>query len=288
MRLILLTLIAFSYAPLATAQDDAKPIVPLLWKVTKDGAPHAAFLYGTMHAGVRTDAIPATVWTRLAAAKLVYTEYDLRKKLEMQALAQGYVLLKDKTLSSLIGKEHFATALKLMKGVPPASVDRLHPAVVSAHISMLWLQGEGRGGVDDLVTAKAAGKTLRGLETGKQQLEMLFRKVPLEDSVAGLKELLADPAKAKQEALALQKAYESGDVEALTKIEVELRERPKTHAAMLVERNKDWVGQIAKAMTEGEAFVAVGALHLVGADSVVAMLEKKGYTVERVAPGKTE
>ena len=43
-----------------------------------------------------------------------------------------------------------------------------------------------------------------------------------------------------------------------------------------------WIPAIEKMISEGEGFVAVGAAHLIGAGSVVELLQKKGYSVTRV------
>mgnify|MGYP000306409678 CR=1 FL=1 len=53
------------------------------------------------------------------------------------------------------------------------------------------------------------------------------------------------------------------------------------YQSLLVKRNQAWVPQI-EAMLEqpGSVFIAVGAGHLAGPDSVIVMLRDKGYTVE--------
>jgi uncharacterized protein YbaP (TraB family) len=51
---------------------------------------------------------------------------------------------------------------------------------------------------------------------------------------------------------------------------------------MLVERNTTWVASVESCITQKTScFVVVGAAHLVGPDSLVALLQKKGYTVEQ-------
>ena len=55
------------------------------------------------------------------------------------------------------------------------------------------------------------------------------------------------------------------------------------YQTLLVKRNANWAGQIDTMMDgEGVIFIAVGAAHLAGDDSVQALLEQRGYTVERV------
>lgn len=51
--------------------------------------------------------------------------------------------------------------------------------------------------------------------------------------------------------------------------------------ALLKSRNEIWVGKIEAMLEEpGTRLIAVGAGHLAGEDSVIEMLEAKGYEVE--------
>ena len=57
---------------------------------------------------------------------------------------------------------------------------------------------------------------------------------------------------------------------------------PQVYDALILRRNEAWAAEIAELMNgEGKALVAVGAGHLVGADSVPALLSAQGLDVER-------
>ena len=52
---------------------------------------------------------------------------------------------------------------------------------------------------------------------------------------------------------------------------------------MIVDRNRDWIPRIRAMLEEiGWTFVLVGGGHLVGADSVLAMLRRAGMEPHRV------
>ena len=58
--------------------------------------------------------------------------------------------------------------------------------------------------------------------------------------------------------------------------------RPSSTQRLLVERNGNWVESVETCVKQRTAcFVVVGAAHLVGPDSLVALLQKKGYKVEQ-------
>ena len=61
-----------------------------------------------------------------------------------------------------------------------------------------------------------------------------------------------------------------------------LVESPELYERLLVERNRNWVEPVEACIKEKTAcFVVVGAAHLVGPDSLVALLRKKGHNVEQ-------
>jgi len=54
--------------------------------------------------------------------------------------------------------------------------------------------------------------------------------------------------------------------------------------ALIKRRNANWSGWIERrlATTPGSVMIAVGAGHLAGPDSVIALLQHRGYRVRRV------
>ena len=78
-------------------------------------------------------------------------------------------------------------------------------------------------------------------------------------------------------------AWKSGDVTALEQLLLkELRESPEVYRRLLVERNQAWAPKIAACATEpAPCLVVVGGAHLVGPDSVVALLRQSGFTVDQ-------
>jgi hypothetical protein len=73
-------------------------------------------------------------------------------------------------------------------------------------------------------------------------------------------------------------AYRAGDTSTMQALLV----IPRTEATLLAPRNQKWLPLLEKQFSQGGAFVAVGLGHLLGDSSLVAMLQRAGYTVERV------
>jgi uncharacterized protein len=60
-------------------------------------------------------------------------------------------------------------------------------------------------------------------------------------------------------------------------------EYPDLYRPLTVERNRKWVPQIEQLLDDKDDYlVVVGALHLVGNDSVIDLLERKGYKLEQL------
>lgn len=58
---------------------------------------------------------------------------------------------------------------------------------------------------------------------------------------------------------------------------------PQSYQTLFVERNQNWIPQIEALFNNKEKeLVLVGAGHLAGKDSVLALLRAKGYTVSKL------
>ncbi len=79
--------------------------------------------------------------------------------------------------------------------------------------------------------------------------------------------------------------WAAGDREGLgVLLNEDMAELPEIGRVLLTERNARWAGWIEERMAQpGTVFVAVGAGHLAGGDSVQAFLAKRHLTAARVA-----
>lgn len=83
----------------------------------------------------------------------------------------------------------------------------------------------------------------------------------------------------------LSEIWMAGDVEELTQMAEDMQGDEEYYNAMLLDRNVLMAQKINGFLTGSQPatfFVVVGALHMVGEDGLVALLEEKGYTVTRL------
>ena len=149
-------------------------------------------------------------------------------------------------------------------------------------------QGLSVGHGADMVLRRAAGhagKPVEGLETLESQLAM-FARMPASapakpGSAASTQRSMPALSKAM---LDMQDAWKRGDQAIFVRMLDQLRRSsPELYRAMFTERNSRWADWIAARMqTPGTVFVAVGAGHLAGKDSVLVRLAELGIESERL------
>jgi uncharacterized protein YbaP (TraB family) len=277
------------------AQDENTPPL-LLWKASRPEGGGVIYVFGTMHAGVDQAAVQQAALERIAECAAVVTEIDMRNPQALQAAAMKYIMLNppdDRLVDELLGAEHFGKLCALfarlngLEQLPEpvqAQLKQFHPAALSSQIQLTWLQGAQRVSVDEIVTQRAVAgeKELVSLETIEQQLQMLFRDVDIAYWVKSLKELLDNEQAAKDKLEKLRQAYMRGDVTGLMGAVDEMKEEPKVYELLAVKRNQAWAPRIDELTAKGNVFVAVGSAHLIGEDSVLELLKKRGYNVDRI------
>jgi len=173
-------------------------------------------------------------------------------------------------------------------GIPRPAFDRMETwaaafMLLGTQFKDLGLTGDA--GVESVLRTSfiQAGKPVGQLETNTEQLSM-FDTLPESAQRALLEGAIDAPAEMRDQFQEMLTAWARGDVAAIgTSFNEDLSGSPELREALLRRRNVNWTRWIERRMaTPGSVFIAVGAGHLAGADSVVAMLERDGYQVRRV------
>ena len=276
----------------AQAQTPAPAIVqanPALWVVK---GPHATvYLFGTIHVlkpGIAWQT-PKVLAATDASQSLIEEIADIDDTAAMQPLIKQLGTDPDHPLSTKISKDDLAlvdSAIKQM-GAPGESVlEPLRPWLAGLTLSVLPMLKAGydpKSGVDMTLAAafKTANKPVTGLETVEEQLH-IFSDMPLAQEVESLHIQLKNLDHSTADLDSTVTAWEKGDVETIAKIEndVFIKDDPALYQKLVVQRNKNWTERLVK-LLQGEetTFVAVGAAHLAGPDSVLKMLEARGFKI---------
>ena len=283
----------FTFALIAVLALGASPVLaePALWAIKdKDST---IYLFGTVHV-LR----PTTQWRSARIAKAFEGAEDVVMEIEQpedptatRALMLKYGLDRTTPLSSKLKPASYAKLQAAAQGMgfPPQALDVMRPWRAALTVSLTPLLQAGydpESGVEKLLTAqaKAAGKPVSAFETMEQQVRFFADMTPAEETQlleSTLDEIDEGPAKID----ALVAAWAAGDQAALKRqmIDEMRNDYPEIYRLLLVDRNRDWAGQLkTKLAGSGVSFVAVGAGHLTGPDSLQAQLAKLGIKAKRV------
>jgi uncharacterized protein YbaP (TraB family) len=227
----------------------------------------------------------------MAESDALWIEVETDDPAAMQPLVARYGLDPARPLSSKLTPEQKARldAAAAGMGASGAALEPLRPWLAGLTLSVGPLVKAGydpASGVESKLkaAARAAGKPIRTLETLEQQIGF-FADLPPAVELAFLLSALDEMDTGPATLDALVAAWSAGDQEALNALMVSemAADYPELYQALLVDRNKDWAGQIQTLLAgKGVTVIAVGAAHLVGDDSVQVQLLARDIAVERL------
>ena len=268
------------------------PAKHFLWSVNAPGAP-PSYLMGSIHV-LTADYYPLSerIEKAFASSTVLIVEADVDDMTNPMTLMSlmGKAMLPDgKTLDQVITADlHTAVMEQADKaGVPRAAIQRFKPWMAALVLTAPVMQAAGfkpEHGVDKhfFDRAKQAGTERRALETVAYQFDRMDQMTPAQQEGL-LRGTLEDLESQTTNVKSMAAAWASGDTAAMEKLLLPaMKASPEIYARLLVERNANWVESVETCVKQKTScFVVVGAAHLVGPDSLVAMLQKKGYAVEQ-------
>ena len=215
---------------------------------------------------------------------------DLDAAQMQQAALELAVQPEGRTLQQQLGPQiygQFVTKTRAL-GVEPAMLDRFRPwfaAITLVQVQLMKLGFDPEAGVEKRRMRRAAGdgKKIEGLETVREQLEIMAR-LPDEQQREFLLYSVEDAERMASEVDELLAAWRTGDAAGMAKLLQEgFDEYPDLYRPLTVERNRKWLPRIEQLLDDREDYlVVVGALHLVGKESVIDLLERKGHKVKQL------
>ena len=115
----------------------------------------------------------------------------------------------------------------------------------------------------------------------------LFATMAEKDQEAMIKKTVEESKNWKTMIDDILAAWKTGDGPALKKLVADsIGKHPKLHKKLPIDRNESWLEKIEELLQGGkDAIVIVGAAHLVGKDSVLDLLRKKGVLREATVAG---
>ena len=261
-----------------------------LWRVSKPRlAP--SYVYGTIHVGdARVSELPAPVDAAFARAHSLMVEF-VADSYTRERFLEAALLPTGQTLEQLIGRDDFERAVERLRpaGLSRERVDKLKPWSVLLNLRDP-AQPEGEP-IDARLVERAQARHLpfSQLEGVEEQI-FTFDEFPMDSQLALLKHSLAHSDELSALGERTLRAYLAGDLFQIWDLREAFAARyPEMapHQAVMTkrviyDRSVVMAFRMQRELRRGNAFVALGALHLFGEKGVLALLEQDGYRASRV------
>jgi len=260
-----------------------------LWRVRSGST--TVYLLGSVHL-MKEDAYPLadSIEEAFERSQVLMFEVDLDQltAAAVKLLSEGS-LPEGKTLQDVVSEEtiELVTARIRDLGYKTAGFEHMRPWLLAISLTSYELARAGYGqtsGIDVhfFERAKAADKGRLALETVDFQIQLFGGLSDAEDE-AFLRHTLDDLDTVIPFVDDLMEHWRRGHVPEVEKLLTEAyQEFPELFRRLVSERNRNWLPQIEELLVgDQDAMVVVGALHLVGEEGLLAMLEEKGFSVEQ-------
>jgi hypothetical protein len=284
-------MLRWSFVALLLAAAPAAHAAPALWKVSDSDT--TVYLFGSVHAlPAGTPWFAGPVKTAFESADTLVlemvapkTESDFAPSLMAMGFSDGQPPLAERVAAT--ERPRLAAALR-DASLPATALNAMETWLATLMLSMQQFRSFGfdpKLGVEHQLTTKAeaAGKRIVGLETAAEQMGY-FDSLPEADQRAFLSATLKQWPDMKAQIGKLVGKWTAGDDAAIgAEFTASMQQTPRLSKVLLADRNARWAAWIKARMAQpGTVFVAVGAGHLAGPDSVQTKLARHGLKSERV------
>ncbi len=290
---------SFSVAEVAT-QSDCRTFKPatdkrteaikysdaLLWKVSRAGSSDS-YIFGTIHVSdPRITALPAPVSERLNSAS-VYAMEALPVPEEAVRLSQMMFFSDGTTLTDYLDQDLFARAARILSNYQFSSESAVYLRPWAAFLIMNYPVEEGVPlDLQLLDIARQNGAELHGLETLSEQ-GSVFSGMAEEEQLQLLMDTLCNYDHVTNDFEQMKLLYLDRDLQGLFDYsnKYSFADEPiykNLMQRLLTDRNHTMAKRMRPILEKGNAFIAIGAMHLPGHEGVLSLLEGQGYTITSV------
>lgn len=260
----------------------------LLWKIERAGqAP--SYVFGTIHSeDARVLSLPKPV-QRVFDGSKTYVMEALLDESALLTMSSSMLFNDGRSLKDVLSASTYSKTVSAMSdfGLPEAGLQLMQPWAVAMTLST---PKPNTGMVLDLSLmqqAMAQGKQTAGLETVEEQVG-IFAGLPMNEQVLLLEDALKQLSDIQQTFATLHELYLARDLAGLERLNAAQQAmgnqklEQKLMLQLVEKRNQRMAARMEPYFNSGQAFIAIGALHLPGAAGVLNLLAQKGYRVSVV------
>lgn len=285
----------------------------VLWEISGNGLEKPSYLLGTWHGTYEilysyVDSIPGFHKAFEACTQYV-GEAENIDNMEVIMSSFDPKLPKDTSYTDLLDEAEYSFLDSVLISRMHVPLDKMYlkPAFLALVLGQLEERdklmqiGYSQGQIDSMRTqvmdivlytrAKDKKYNVVGLETVKEQLDMLFPEGNLKEEAAQLIIGLRDQEVQAFLTNELHSAYRSQDINRIADCEKKFSSAFQNEPLynklyeeflekMIDQSNRDWVQKLPGLIKDNPTFIAVGVRHLPGKNGVICLLREKGYRVE--------
>lgn len=260
----------------------------ILWQIDK-GHSQPSYLLGTVHSDdPQIMNLPRQIKQKFAQAD----SFSAELKMDVMSLMQSQAMMMmtdGRKLSDLVGRRQFQQCVRLMaeRGMPEMLVEQMKPWAIAAQLNLPKSQS---GIFLDMMLyqeASASGKEVYGLETTEEQIGV-FDSMTEKEQILFLEESIKHVDEVPDMIRNITRLYLARDLSGLKDYSDKIMARDASRLSdifkkrLIVDRNQRMVERMQDRLDEGNAFLAVGALHLPGDKGILNILKEQGYGIKPV------
>ncbi len=257
----------------------------MLWSVEGENLSGTSFLFGTMH--VRDSRMfdsVGFVCEKIRDCQAYAAEFNLDEAAIENPVRLNLQLPEGQSLQQLIPPKKYRKVRSILLKSAGIDIDffqKAPPFFIVNLIAERILLTDMPVSLDEFLWnfAKKQGKSMHGVETFREQLEVL-EKITLTDQVKMLQEMCQNIGRYHKHLLHMADLYQKNEVQRLFKT---VKKNSKgLRKILLYRRNEVMAERIAGLASQQAVFVAVGAAHLGGQKGVIKLLKMRGLKVKPV------
>lgn len=264
----------------------------ILWQIS--GETNTVYLLGSVHLLRKEDyPLPAIYDAVYAEAESIIMELDMDDldpmHIQQHMMTTGMVE-EGNSLQLILGDTVWeeASALADTLEIRLDMLNATEPwlaALTIVELQMAKLGFDSSLGVETYFLNQALKdkKPIQGLETIEEQID-IFDRLPLEEQSRFLLKTLQDAQSIEAGLDELIAAWRSGDLATMHDELIKGFEGfPGVYESLVAQRNRAWTRDIEELLDDQDDYlIIVGALHLIGKDSVIRQLSKMGYDISQL------
>ena len=293
--LLVLTLLLFSVwqNSIAESVDKLGILHPngLLWKIEKQGISNS-YLYGTMHVG---DPRVTNLSREVEQAFKQADHFAMEVLMNFQAMGvitSASFFNDGRTLKGVMGHIEYKRLTNLINKRIFISEDVINNMKPWAVLMLLMMpvdqQTQGSSALDMVLYRRASQRNMKltGLETAQEQVSV-FDSMSIQDQLWMLNRSIKEIETTDAQMPEMLDAYVSRDLAKLVQIQQSFMYEDsdiddRFMYQLLDVRNVRMADRMSPILETGDAFIAIGALHLPGESGVLHLLEQQGYKVTSI------